>query len=176
MKLHPDDGPRSSLGIGPGSDDTVGSCWEFARRFTEGIGKLAGNLNGDHREKTRGLIARMSVAIGLTKWPREPVSGTLGGVMGSRHLVVTGSRASPLEDDSLGYPNHGLYMMDEPKEGFSKDEVDRMGCAQGRLLYLWTGDRSYYSEAWDVPSDVVGAVLRSRVASTSQGVEVFGRS
>ncbi|RWV86710.1 hypothetical protein GW17_00051362 [Ensete ventricosum] len=25
MKLKPDDGPRSSLGIGPGSDDAVGS-------------------------------------------------------------------------------------------------------------------------------------------------------
>ncbi|RWW67699.1 hypothetical protein BHE74_00024850 [Ensete ventricosum] len=27
---------------------------EFAKRFTEGIGKLTGNTLGDHREKTRG--------------------------------------------------------------------------------------------------------------------------
>ncbi|RZS07411.1 hypothetical protein BHM03_00038244 [Ensete ventricosum] len=49
-------GPKSSLGIGLGSDDAVGSRWEFARRFVEGIGKLAGNMKGDHREKTGGLL------------------------------------------------------------------------------------------------------------------------
>ncbi|RWW70653.1 hypothetical protein BHE74_00021654 [Ensete ventricosum] len=49
MKLQPDVGPRSSLGIGPGSDDAVGSrrsslgdspkrsgsYWEHARRSSE---------------------------------------------------------------------------------------------------------------------------------------------
>ncbi|RWW03881.1 hypothetical protein GW17_00032924 [Ensete ventricosum] len=67
MELQPDDGPRSSLGIRPGSDDAVGSRREFAKRFTEGIEKLVGNLNGDHREKTEGLTARMSEAIGLAE-------------------------------------------------------------------------------------------------------------
>ncbi|RRT51726.1 hypothetical protein B296_00024468 [Ensete ventricosum] len=67
MELQPDNGPRSSLGIGPGSDDAVESRREFARRFTEEIGKLAGNMKGDHREKTEGLTARMSEAIGLAK-------------------------------------------------------------------------------------------------------------
>ncbi|RRT48058.1 hypothetical protein B296_00025143 [Ensete ventricosum] len=43
MKLQPDNGPRSSLGIGPGLDDVVGPRRKFARRFTEGIGKLARN-------------------------------------------------------------------------------------------------------------------------------------
>ncbi|RWW03885.1 hypothetical protein GW17_00032925 [Ensete ventricosum] len=43
-----------------------------------------------------------SVPIGQ-QWPREPVSGTLGGVMGSRHLVVTGSGASPLEWGNPGW-------------------------------------------------------------------------
>ncbi|RRT54011.1 hypothetical protein B296_00015752 [Ensete ventricosum] len=47
-----DDGPRSSLGIEPISNDVVGSHWEFARRFTEGIGKLAGNTLGDRQKKT----------------------------------------------------------------------------------------------------------------------------
>ncbi|RZS24893.1 hypothetical protein BHM03_00058029 [Ensete ventricosum] len=46
------DGPRSSLGIGPGSDDAVEPRREFARRFAEGIGKLAGNIPGDRRKKT----------------------------------------------------------------------------------------------------------------------------
>ncbi|RZS27726.1 hypothetical protein BHM03_00061249 [Ensete ventricosum] len=50
MKLQPDDGPRYSLGIGPSSDDAVGSRRKFARRFTEGIGKLVGNAKGDRRE------------------------------------------------------------------------------------------------------------------------------
>ncbi|RRT56243.1 hypothetical protein B296_00015680 [Ensete ventricosum] len=51
MKLQSDNGPRYSLGIGPSLDDTVGSRWKFARRFTEGIGKLAGNVKVDHREE-----------------------------------------------------------------------------------------------------------------------------
>ncbi|RWW40283.1 hypothetical protein BHE74_00054316, partial [Ensete ventricosum] len=35
------------------SDDAVGSCWKFARRFVERIGKLAGNVKGDHRKEDR---------------------------------------------------------------------------------------------------------------------------
>ncbi|RZS15924.1 hypothetical protein BHM03_00047819 [Ensete ventricosum] len=53
MKLQPDNGPRQSLGIGPSSDDAVGSRQKFARRFAEGIGKLAGNPKGDRREEDR---------------------------------------------------------------------------------------------------------------------------
>ncbi|RZR73546.1 hypothetical protein BHM03_00025434 [Ensete ventricosum] len=53
MKLQPNDGPRYSLGIGLSSDDTVGSRRKFARRFTEGIEKLAGNAKGDHRKEDR---------------------------------------------------------------------------------------------------------------------------
>ncbi|RWV96311.1 hypothetical protein GW17_00040987 [Ensete ventricosum] len=109
MKLQPDDGRGSSLGIGPGSDDAMGSrrsslrdspkgsgsslgtrqeivgrrpedspqeCqrlpdWrefercsgisaKFARRFAKEIGKLVGNMPGDHQKKTE-----MSEAIGL---------------------------------------------------------------------------------------------------------------
>ncbi|RRT35078.1 hypothetical protein B296_00021294 [Ensete ventricosum] len=46
MKLQQDNEPRSSLGIGPGLDDAVGPRREFARRFTEGIRKLAGSTPG----------------------------------------------------------------------------------------------------------------------------------
>ncbi|RWW04681.1 hypothetical protein GW17_00032072 [Ensete ventricosum] len=53
MKLQPDDGPRYSLGIGPSSDDAVGSRRKFARRFVEGIRKLTGNVKGDHRKEDR---------------------------------------------------------------------------------------------------------------------------
>ncbi|RRT35843.1 hypothetical protein B296_00050995, partial [Ensete ventricosum] len=35
------------------SDNVVGSRWKFARRFTEGIGKLAGNAKGDRRKEDR---------------------------------------------------------------------------------------------------------------------------
>ncbi|RRT43881.1 hypothetical protein B296_00005902 [Ensete ventricosum] len=59
------DGPRSSLGIGPSSDDVVGHHREFARRFAEGIGKLVGNTPGDRLKKTRRLAARMLEAAGL---------------------------------------------------------------------------------------------------------------
>ncbi|RWV83292.1 hypothetical protein GW17_00055126, partial [Ensete ventricosum] len=51
VKLQPDDGPRYSLGIGPSLNDVVGYCRKFVRRFTEGIGKLAGNAKGDRREE-----------------------------------------------------------------------------------------------------------------------------
>ncbi|RWV82277.1 hypothetical protein GW17_00056234, partial [Ensete ventricosum] len=54
MKLQLDDGPRSSLGIRPGSDDAVEPHREFARRFVEKIRKLVGNTPGDHRKNTRG--------------------------------------------------------------------------------------------------------------------------
>ncbi|RRT75239.1 hypothetical protein B296_00026825 [Ensete ventricosum] len=50
-KLQPDDTPRQSLGIGPSSDNAVGSRQKFARRFVEGIGKLAGNAKGDRRKE-----------------------------------------------------------------------------------------------------------------------------
>ncbi|RZR99596.1 hypothetical protein BHM03_00029175 [Ensete ventricosum] len=59
MELQPDDGPRLSLSIGPGSDDVVEPHRELARRFAERIGKLAGNTPGDHRKKTIGLTTRM---------------------------------------------------------------------------------------------------------------------
>ncbi|RZR89307.1 hypothetical protein BHM03_00016999 [Ensete ventricosum] len=65
MKLQSDDVPRSSLGIGPGSNDTVGPHWEFATRFTKVIGKLAGNTPGDRRKKVRKLTTRMPEAAGL---------------------------------------------------------------------------------------------------------------
>ncbi|RZS02750.1 hypothetical protein BHM03_00032825 [Ensete ventricosum] len=63
IELQPDDRPRSSFGIGPSSDDVVRFCQEFARRFTEGIGKLAGNMSGDRRKKTIGLTVRISEAV-----------------------------------------------------------------------------------------------------------------
>ncbi|RZR91913.1 hypothetical protein BHM03_00020093 [Ensete ventricosum] len=47
MELQPNDGPRSTLGIRPGSDNAVESCREFAMRFAEGIGNLARNTSGD---------------------------------------------------------------------------------------------------------------------------------
>ncbi|RWV84465.1 hypothetical protein GW17_00053821 [Ensete ventricosum] len=65
MKLQPDDGPRSSLSIGPGFRRCSEISPEFARRFAEGIGKLVGNMSGDYWKKTIGLAARMSKAAGL---------------------------------------------------------------------------------------------------------------
>ncbi|RZR92543.1 hypothetical protein BHM03_00020856 [Ensete ventricosum] len=38
---------------------------KFARRFTEGIGKLAGNMPGDRWKKTERLTARMPEDVGL---------------------------------------------------------------------------------------------------------------
>ncbi|RWW35726.1 hypothetical protein BHE74_00059306 [Ensete ventricosum] len=60
MKLQPDDGPRQSLGIGPISDDVVGSRRKFARRFAEGTGKLAGNAKGDRRKEDRRTCRKIT--------------------------------------------------------------------------------------------------------------------
>ncbi|RWW63923.1 hypothetical protein BHE74_00028876, partial [Ensete ventricosum] len=46
-------------------DDVVGPRWEFAKRFVEGIGKLAGNTLGNHQKKTERLATKMSEAAGL---------------------------------------------------------------------------------------------------------------
>ncbi|RWV83591.1 hypothetical protein GW17_00054775 [Ensete ventricosum] len=50
---------------GRGSDDVVGPRQEFARRFTEGIRKLARNMQGDHRKKTKKLTAKILEAVVL---------------------------------------------------------------------------------------------------------------
>ncbi|RWV95480.1 hypothetical protein GW17_00041891 [Ensete ventricosum] len=86
IELQPDDGPRSSLGIGPGSDDAVGPRQEFARRFTEGIGKLARNTLGDHRKKTIGLTIKIPKVAGLSR--KILVGKSLGLVFTQRRLVV----------------------------------------------------------------------------------------
>ncbi|RZR73611.1 hypothetical protein BHM03_00026375, partial [Ensete ventricosum] len=58
------DGPRYSLGIGPSSDDVMGSHRKFARRFVEGIGKLAGNTKGDCWEEDRRTCRTLSEVAG----------------------------------------------------------------------------------------------------------------
>ncbi|RZR98462.1 hypothetical protein BHM03_00027823 [Ensete ventricosum] len=75
MELQLDDGSRSSLGIGPGSDDAVEPHQEFTRRFAEGIGKLAGNTLGDRQKKTIGPVARMSEAARLGGTLDRPYPG-----------------------------------------------------------------------------------------------------
>ncbi|RWV90139.1 hypothetical protein GW17_00047681, partial [Ensete ventricosum] len=65
--LQPNNGPRSSLGIGLSLDDAVGPRREFARRFAEGIGKLAGSTPGDQWKKIRWLATRMSEVTRLVE-------------------------------------------------------------------------------------------------------------
>ncbi|RRT50150.1 hypothetical protein B296_00050505 [Ensete ventricosum] len=59
-KLIGNDGPRYSLGIGPSSDDVVGSCRKFARRFAKGIGKLTGNAKGDRRKEDQRTCRKIA--------------------------------------------------------------------------------------------------------------------
>ncbi|RZR74150.1 hypothetical protein BHM03_00032668 [Ensete ventricosum] len=66
MKLQPDDGPRSSLSIRPRFGRCSGISSKFAKRFAEGIKKLAGNMPGDHQKKTARLVVRMLEAAGFT--------------------------------------------------------------------------------------------------------------
>ncbi|RWV77182.1 hypothetical protein GW17_00062033, partial [Ensete ventricosum] len=65
MELQPDDGPRSSLSIWLGFKRCSGISLKFAKRFAEGIGKLAGNMSGDCRKKSIDLTTRMSEAAEL---------------------------------------------------------------------------------------------------------------
>ncbi|RWV89285.1 hypothetical protein GW17_00048568 [Ensete ventricosum] len=60
MKLQPNDGPRYTLDIGLSSDDAVGSRRKFARRFVEGIRKLAGNTKGDHWKENRRTCRKIA--------------------------------------------------------------------------------------------------------------------
>ncbi|RWW83797.1 hypothetical protein BHE74_00007679 [Ensete ventricosum] len=51
---------RDSLEDCRGSDDVVGSHWKFARRFAEGIGKLAGNAKGDRRKEDQRTYRKIA--------------------------------------------------------------------------------------------------------------------
>ncbi|RWW08824.1 hypothetical protein GW17_00027714 [Ensete ventricosum] len=53
------DRPKSSLCIGLSFRRYNRILSEFAKRFTEGIRKLAGNTPGDHRKKAGRLVTRM---------------------------------------------------------------------------------------------------------------------
>ncbi|RWW52146.1 hypothetical protein BHE74_00041450, partial [Ensete ventricosum] len=65
MELQPDDGPRSSLSIRPGFRQCSRISPKFARRFTEEIRKLAGNMPRDCQKKTGRLTVRIPKAAGL---------------------------------------------------------------------------------------------------------------
>ncbi|RRT37365.1 hypothetical protein B296_00041371 [Ensete ventricosum] len=92
MELQPDVKPRSNLGIGPGSNDAVEPCQEFAKGFTERIGKLAGNTLGDRRKKTIGLVARMLEAteLGGSKPPMSSGWTARALEIGRRPIAVDG--------------------------------------------------------------------------------------
>ncbi|RZR99423.1 hypothetical protein BHM03_00028965 [Ensete ventricosum] len=51
---------QDGASIGPSSDDAVGSRRKFARRSTEGIEKLAGNMKGDRREEDRRTCRKIT--------------------------------------------------------------------------------------------------------------------
>ncbi|RWW50018.1 hypothetical protein BHE74_00043757, partial [Ensete ventricosum] len=52
------------LGIELSSDDAVGSCRKFARRFAEGIGKLTRNAKRDRREEDRRTCRKIARVYG----------------------------------------------------------------------------------------------------------------
>ncbi|RZS13870.1 hypothetical protein BHM03_00045500 [Ensete ventricosum] len=59
------------LGIGPSSNDEVGSRWKFA----EGIGKLTGNMKGDRWEKDR-RTCRKNVGGYRSMWDSDDAVGS----------------------------------------------------------------------------------------------------
>ncbi|RWW50606.1 hypothetical protein BHE74_00043115 [Ensete ventricosum] len=63
MKLQPDGGSRSSLGIELGSNNVVGHHCEFARRFAKGIGKLTGRSLEEDRKTRRKISGRFGLHL-----------------------------------------------------------------------------------------------------------------
>ncbi|RZR74992.1 hypothetical protein BHM03_00047199 [Ensete ventricosum] len=53
-------GIGSLPGFARDSDDRVGSCRKFARRFAEGIGKLAGNAKGDRQKEDQRTCRKIA--------------------------------------------------------------------------------------------------------------------
>ncbi|RWV92225.1 hypothetical protein GW17_00045417 [Ensete ventricosum] len=99
MKLQPDDGLRYSLGIKPSSDDAVRSRQKFARRFAEGIGKLARNAKGDRREedmRTCRKIAGGCWSIRDERWWDRPYY----------RIRVTASRCRQVNRPNGGWTTH----------------------------------------------------------------------
>ncbi|RRT76443.1 hypothetical protein B296_00016435 [Ensete ventricosum] len=67
MELQPDDGPKSSLGIGSGLDDAVGSC----RSSLGDSPKGSGSSLGTHREIARRRLEDSSQEYRLLDWLDE---------------------------------------------------------------------------------------------------------
>ncbi|RWW66068.1 hypothetical protein BHE74_00026583 [Ensete ventricosum] len=77
-KIVGDDGPRYSLGIGPSSDDAVGSYRKFVRRFAEGIRKHTGNAKGDRQEEDRRTCRKIAGgcrSMRECRWVNRPNGG-----------------------------------------------------------------------------------------------------
>ncbi|RRT64045.1 hypothetical protein B296_00037467 [Ensete ventricosum] len=70
MKLQPDDRPRLSLGIGPGSDDAMGS-WQSSLGDSP---KGSRSSLGTRREIAGRLVARILEATRLVGAGKPPVS------------------------------------------------------------------------------------------------------
>ncbi|RZS18149.1 hypothetical protein BHM03_00050374 [Ensete ventricosum] len=75
-----------------------------------------------------------------------------------------------MRDDGLDHPGWGLYLIDEPEEGFNKDDRERekgLSSSPGSLLAAGISSprrslRSYYHEAQGIRSDVVSGTLGGR--------------
>ncbi|RZS26315.1 hypothetical protein BHM03_00059639 [Ensete ventricosum] len=111
MELQPDNRPRSSLGIRSGSNDAMGPRREFARRFTEGIGKLAGNtLKNDqktHRKNVRGYrIGEEGTTFLEISTGKPPMSnGKTACILESRRLPAADDGKLPKSTAKLTVPS-----------------------------------------------------------------------
>ncbi|RWW02366.1 hypothetical protein GW17_00034548 [Ensete ventricosum] len=135
MELQPDDGPRSSLSIGLGFRRCSGISPKFARRFTEGIRKLTGNMLRDCQKKTIGLVARISEAAGLVgglvfthRRSTVDVSVPQGGGLGSgREDEVGGDEDKDAQEEERPrdyyVPSIGLVNTHSHEEGLKALEL-----------------------------------------------------
>ncbi|RRT34554.1 hypothetical protein B296_00041904 [Ensete ventricosum] len=75
LKLQSDDGPRSSLGIGPGSDDAVGSCRSSLGDLPKGSGsslgtrrEIVGRRPEDSPQECRRLLDWRELGLDYLDW------------------------------------------------------------------------------------------------------------
>ncbi|RWW59279.1 hypothetical protein BHE74_00033799 [Ensete ventricosum] len=92
-------GQDQAWASGRGADNAVGPRREFARKFTEGIGKLAGNTPRDCQKKTIRLTARI------------PEAAQLSGKISTAELPVSGKCTIPAQDFER------LSMAEQPRLG-----------------------------------------------------------
>ncbi|RWV83255.1 hypothetical protein BHE74_00031025 [Ensete ventricosum] len=100
-----------ALASGQGLDDAVRARWEFARRFAEGIRKLAKNIPRNHRRKTMRLTAGDSEGLSQNS---KSGGTTFSEIRTSKPSVSGGCTAIPRIPDGCQRLSHPGWAAEPP--------------------------------------------------------------